>query len=207
MAKVLMIKAHPHVEESISISVSDYFIEEYQKLHPEDEIIIHDLFSEKVPPLNDLTMQAWKHQRNGQPLSDGEKDILEKHNQWLNEFLGADKYVFVNPMYNFFIPAEMKQYLDIIAVPRKTFKYTENGPVGLLENRKALHIQSAGSVYHGTDLEKFDFGGNYLKLALQLFGVTDFTSLYIEGVDQHFDQRQQIKADAMHDAAKIAKEF
>lgn len=70
-----------------------------------------------------------------------------------------------------------------------------------------MHIQSAGSVYHGTDLEKFDFGGNYLKLALQLFGVTDFTSLYIEGVDQHFDQRQQIKADAMHDAAKIAKEF
>lgn len=108
MAKVLMIKAHPHVEESISISVGDYFIKEYQKLHPEDEIIIHDLFSEKVPPLNDLTMQAWKHQRNGQPLSDEEKDILEKHNQWLNEFLEADKYVFVNPMYNFFIPAEMK---------------------------------------------------------------------------------------------------
>ena len=53
-------------------------------------------------------MQAWKHQRNGQPLSDEEKDILEKHNQWLNEFLEADKYVFVNPMYNFFIPAEMK---------------------------------------------------------------------------------------------------
>ena len=207
MAKVLVIKAHPHVEDSVSISVADYFIKKYQKLHPDDEIITHDLYAEEVPPLNDTTMEAWKHQRNDQPLSDEEQKVIAAHNQWLNEFLEADKYVFVNPMYNFFLPAEMKQYVDIIAVPRKTFKYTEKGPVGLLENKKALHIQTAGSVYHGTPLEKFDFGGTYLKLALKLFGVDDFTDLYIEGVDQFRDQRDTIKEKAMQDAAKIAEKF
>ena len=77
----------------------------------------------------------------------------------------------------------------------------------LLENKKALHIQTAGSVYHGTPLEKFDFGGTYLKLALKLFGVDDFTDLYIEGVDQFRDRRDTIKEKAMQDAAKIAEKF
>lgn len=202
-----MIKAHPHVEESVSISVADHFMEKYQKLHPEDEIIIHDLYAEKVPPLNDTTMAAWKHQRNGEKLSPEEEEILTAHNKWLNEFLEADKYIFVNPMYNFFLPAELKQYIDIIAVPRKTFKYTEKGPVGLLKNKKAFHIQTAGSVYHGTPLEKFDFGGKYLQLALQLFGVEDFESLYIEGVDQFRDKREQIMEKAMNDADKIVEKF
>lgn len=207
MTKVLMIKAHPHTEESISISVGDYFIKKYKELNPEDEIIVRDLYAEKIPPLNDKTMSAWKHQREDQPLSAEEKQIIHEHNVWLNEFLEADKYVFVNPMYNFFLPAEMKQYMDIIAVPRKTFVYTKNGPVGLLKNKKALHIQTAGSVYENTPLEKFDFGKNYLKLALKLFGVSDFEGLYIEGVDQFSDQHNQIKQKAMQDADKIAERF
>ena len=61
MTKVLVIKAHPHAEDSISISVADYFIKKYRELHPDDEIITHDLYAEKVPPLNDTTMKAWKH--------------------------------------------------------------------------------------------------------------------------------------------------
>lgn len=207
MAKLLVIEAHPHVEDSVSISVAEHFIQKYRSLHPDDEIATRDLYAEKVPALDDSTMSAWKHQRSGQSLSSKEQEIITTHNEWLNEFLEADKYVFVNPMYNFFLPAEMKQYVDIIAVPRKTFKYTDQGPVGLLRDKKALHIQTAGSVYHGTPLEKFDFGGTYLKLALKLFGVDDFVDLYIEGVDQFKEQRNTIKKKAMKDVEKIAETF
>lgn len=207
MVKVLVIEAHPHVTDSVSISIAKNFIQKYSALHPDDEIFIRDLYAEKIPALDDSTMEAWKHQRNGESLSGQEQKIIAEHNEWLNEFLTADKYVFVNPMYNFFLPAEMKQYIDIIAVPRKTFKYTKQGPIGLLKNKKALHIQTAGSVYHGTSLEKFDFGGTYLKLALQLFGVIDFTSFYVEGIDQFKERRDTIKAKAMQDIVKIAETF
>ena len=77
-----------------------------------------------------------------------EKTLLKRHEEWLAEFINADKYVFVNPMYNHFLPAEMKQYLDLTAVAHQTFKYTSKGPVDLLEGKKALHIQAAGSEYH-----------------------------------------------------------
>lgn len=64
-----------------------------------------------------------------------DKNLLHRHEEYLEEFLSADKYVFVNPMYNGFVTAELKQYIDVIAVPRKLFRYTENGPIGLLEGK------------------------------------------------------------------------
>ena len=70
-----------------------------------------------------------------------------------------------------------------------------------------MHIQTAGSLYHGTELEKFDMGGIYLKSALKLFGIDDFTELYIEGVDRFRDQHDLIKKNAMQNAAKIAMNF
>ena len=207
MAKLLVIKAHPHVEKSTSITVGDYFIEQYKKFHPEDKIIVRDLYAAPVPPINNTTVQAWKHQRQNQPLTNEEQQLISEHNQWLQEFMDADKFVFVNPMYNLFIPAEMKQYIDVIAVPRKTFKYTEHGPVGLLHNKKILHIQSAGNVYHGTPLEKYDIGNQYLRGVAMLCGITDFTSIYVEGIDKNPAERDTIIKEAEKEAQSIAKDF
>ena len=53
MVKVLIIEAYPHVGESISISVVDYFIKKYREFNPADEVVIHDLYAEKVPALNE----------------------------------------------------------------------------------------------------------------------------------------------------------
>lgn len=49
-------------------------------------------------------------------MTDEEKQLLQHHAEWLAEFVSADKYVFINPMYNHFLPAEMKEYLDLTAV-------------------------------------------------------------------------------------------
>ncbi len=54
----------------------------------------------------------------------------------LETFMNADRYVFVTPMWNFSYPPVVKAYLDNVAIAGKTFKYTENGPVGLLEGKK-----------------------------------------------------------------------
>lgn len=59
MSKVLVIKAHPHTDKSVSLTVGNAFVKAYQKSHPNDEIIIRDLYAnDGVPPLNDVTMSA-----------------------------------------------------------------------------------------------------------------------------------------------------
>ncbi|MBB1079197.1 NAD(P)H-dependent oxidoreductase [Limosilactobacillus sp. STM2_1] len=228
MSTLLVIQAHPHTEKSLSLAVGNKFVETYRATHPNDKVIIRDLYKGAgVPPLNDLTMEAWRKQKFGEPMTKEETDLLKRHEEWLNEFINADKYVFINPMYNHFLPAEMKQYLDLTAVAHKTFKYTSNGSVGLLKGKKALHIQAAGSEYHKDGkwgIVKFlfrkmlgiksnessalmDLGDLYLTNMMKFYGVTDMDKIFIEGADAYRDQRQQILNRAMKEAEKMAPKF
>lgn len=228
MTTLLVIQAHPHTSQSLSLTVGKQFVDTYKATHPDDQVIIRDLYADGgVPPLNDLTMEAWRKQKFGEEMTAAEQDLLKRHEEWLTEFINADKYVFINPMYNHFLPAEMKQYLDLTAVAHKTFRYTSNGPVGLLTGKKALHIQAAGSEYHqggkwGTikflikqalgiknkeSSALMDLGDIYLTKTLEFYGVTDVEKLFIEGADAHRDQRQAILNNALAEAKSMAKAF
>ncbi|MBD5429551.1 NAD(P)H-dependent oxidoreductase [Lactobacillus sp.] len=228
MSKVLIIQAHPHIDNSLSLTVGNKFIEEYKKNNPNDTIILRDLYDkEGVPPLNDVTMAAWKKQKNGQTLTVQESKMIERHNEWLDEFINADKYVFINPMYNHFLPAEMKQYLDLTAIARKTFKYTPKGSVGLLKNKKAIHIQASGSVYHKGGkwgVVKFfvkkafhisskdscavmDLGSLYLQNMLKFYGINDIDQIYVEGADAYSKKRPVILKTGLKEAVDKAKRF
>lgn len=228
MSTVLVVQAHPHIENSLSLTVGKQFVDSYRQSHPDDQVIIRDLYAKGgIPPLNDVTMAAWRKQKFDEPLTEEEKALLNRHQEWLAEFMGADKYVFINPMYNHFLPAEMKQYLDLTAVAHKTFKYTSKGSVGLLTGKKAIHIQAAGSEYHASGkwgIVKFllkralginskescalmDLGDTYLTNMLKFYGVTDVQKLFIEGADAHHDRRQSILDRALNQANAMASDF
>lgn len=209
MTKLLMINAHPHTTvPSASLTVAASFKTAYQQAHPTDEIITRDLYQDGVPALNDTTFEAWRKQKYGEDLTAAEADLLSRHAAWLDEFLAADKLVFVNPMYNHFLPAELKQYLDLTAVARKTFKYTATGPVGLLTDKRALHIQAAGGYYHqADDHNQVESGDPYLRDMLALYGIQDYRTIFIEGLDQFPEQRDQTIANAKATAEKLAADF
>lgn len=228
MSTILVIKAHPHTSKSLSLTVGEKFIESYKLSNPNDKIIIRDLYAgEGVPPLNGGTMEAWRKQKFGEEMTPEEKDLLNRHAQWLKEFTDADKYVFINPMYNHFLPAELKQYLDLTAVAHKTFKYTKNGPVGLLKGKKVMHIQAAGGLYHNegkwgivkfvvkkvlgiknnTNSALMDVGSLYLVNMMKFYGINDVDSIYIEGADSKPNDYSKILDNALSLAVKKAKTF
>ena len=209
MTKLLMINAHPHTTvPSASLTVAASFKTAYQQTHPNDEITTRDLYQDGVPALNDTTFEAWRKQKYGEELTSVEAELLSRHAAWLAEFLAADKIVFVNPMYNHFLPAELKQYLDLTAVARKTSKYTVNGPVGLLPDKHVLHIQAAGGYYHQPDQHnQVEAGDPYLRGMMQLYGIQDYRTIFIEGLDQFPEQREQAITAAQVAAEKLAGEF
>ena len=65
----------------------------------------------------------------------------------LETFMNADRYVFVTPMWNFSYPPVVKAYLDNVAIAGKTFKYTENGSVGLLEGKSTSHSSNRWRIF------------------------------------------------------------
>ncbi|KAG0920427.1 hypothetical protein G6F32_015605 [Rhizopus arrhizus] len=67
--------------------------------------------------------------------------------QVMQQFLDADIVVIGAPMYNFSIPSTLKAWIDRVAVAGRTFKYTENGPVGLAGGKRVIIASSRGGIY------------------------------------------------------------
>ncbi len=211
MATVLYITAHPHDHQaSFSMAVGKEFIEAYREANPTDEIIHLDLYKTDIPHIDADVFSGWGKLQSGSSfdqLSDAEKAKVARLNEIVGQYVAADKYVYVSPMWNFSFPPILKAYIDAICVSGKTFKYTENGPVGLLTDKKAIHIQASGGVYTEGPAASFESGHSYLSKIMQFHGVPSFEGIFVEGMAAMPDQAQSIKEKAIAQAKEAAKRF
>ncbi|MCX0378856.1 FMN-dependent NADH-azoreductase [Clostridium perfringens] len=198
MSKVLYIKANIKNEgESRTFKVSDSFVEEYKKNNPEDEIITLDLYKENIDFL--------RHDDLGKLF--GPKDEESKNNSILKyayEFADADKYIIAAPMWNLSFPAILKAYIDYVSVSGITFKYTAEGPVGLLNNKKAVHIVSRGGAY---DNSPYEMGDRYLRTILGFFGIKDIETIAIDNLDVIGVNVEEKVEEGIEKATSLAKKF
>lgn len=198
MSKVLYIKANiKKGGESRTFKVADSFIEEYKKNNPEDEIVVLDLYKENIDFLRTEDLGGIF----------GPKDETSKHHPILKyayQFADADKYIIAAPMWNLSIPAILKAYIDYISVTGITFKYTEKGPVGLLKNKKAVHIVSRGGEYNNTP---YEMGDRYLRTILGFFGIQEVETIAVENVDVMGVDLQEKMEDGIKRAQLIAQKF
>ncbi len=198
MSKVLYIKANIKNEgESRTFKVSDSFVEEYKKNNPEDEIIILDLNKENIDFLraDDLGKLF------------GPKDEESKNNSILKyayQFADSDKYIIAAPMWNLSFPAILKAYIDYVSVSGITFKYTAEGPVGLLNNKKAVHIVSRGGGY---DNSPYEMGDRYLRTILGFFGIKDIETIGIDNLDVIGVNVEEKVEEGIEKATSLAKKF
>ncbi|WP_255993493.1 NAD(P)H-dependent oxidoreductase [Clostridium perfringens] len=198
MSKVLYIKANIKNEgESRTFKVSDSFVEEYKRNNPEDEIITLDLYKENIDFLrvDDLGKLF------------GPKDEESKNDSILKyayEFADADKYIIAAPMWNLSFPAILKVYIDYVSVSGITFKYTAEGPVGLLNNKKAVHIVSRGGAY---DNSPYEMGDRYLRTILGFFGIKDIETIAIDNLDVIGVNVEEKVEEGIKKATSLAKKF
>ncbi|MDR6832804.1 MULTISPECIES: NAD(P)H-dependent oxidoreductase [unclassified Sphingopyxis] len=104
--------------------------------------------------------------------SDDQRAVLAHSDELIAELEAADTIVIGVPVYNFAIPAALKAWIDQIARARRTFRYTETGPEGLLTGKKAYLVVASGGVPVGSD---YDFATGYLRHVLGFVGITDVT--------------------------------
>ncbi|MBO1198902.1 FMN-dependent NADH-azoreductase [Staphylococcus simiae] len=208
MTKLLYITAHPFDElVSNSMAGGKAFIEAYQENHPKDEVKHIDLFEEYIPLIDKDVLTGWGKAANGESLTQEEQTKIDRLSDILEDFLSADKYVFVTPMWNLSSPPVVKAYIDAVCVAGKTFKYTSEGAVGLLTDKKALHIQSRGGYYtEGPEAEK-EMGDRYLRTVLTFLGVSSYTTLAIEGHNAEPHKAEEIKIAGINEAKELGKTF
>ena len=95
---------------------------------------------------------------------------LELSDALIEEIKAADVIVIGVPIYNFGVPASLKAWVDQIARAGVTFRYTENGPQGLLDGKRAIIALASGGTAIGSDI---DFASGYLRHIMGFIGITE----------------------------------
>ncbi|TRL35586.1 FMN-dependent NADH-azoreductase [Rhizobium straminoryzae] len=117
-----------------------------------------------------------------------EKDTSDR---LVAQFLASDVIVIGAPMYNFSVPTQLKAWLDRIAQPGKTFKYTETGPIGLADGKRVIIASGRGGFYLEGPLVQLDFQESYLKAFFGFLGIHDVRFVRAEGASRGEEIRQK----------------
>ena len=122
----------------------------------------------------------------------------------LDEFLAADTIVIGAPMYNFTIPTQLKAWFDRIAIAGKTFSYTENGPEGLVGDKRVIIALARGGLYgEGSPSASFEFVERYLRAAFNFLGIEP-EFVVAEGLAISSEQRQASISQALDVTLRLA---
>ncbi|GKX61815.1 FMN-dependent NADH-azoreductase [Pragia fontium] len=177
MSNVLVIKSSILSNFSQSNILADFFVEQWRQEHPSDVITVRDLAANPIPVLDGELVGALRP--SDQTLTARQQEALALSDTLIEELQSNDIIVMGVPMYNFNISTQLKNYFDLIARAGVTFRYTENGPVGLVTGKKVYILTSRGGIHKDSPT---DLVAPYLKLFLGFIGITDVEFVYQEGV-------------------------
>ena len=200
--RVLAVNASGRSAASVTRQLSRDLIAALDDRYGNVEVTSRDL-ADGVPFVD----QAWI-EANFTPAesrSAEHREALAYSDSLVEELQQADIVVIGAPIYNFSIPASLKAWIDMIARARLSFRYTENGPEGLLKDKKAYLVVATGGVPVGSPV---DFATPYLRHVLSFVGITDVEIIAAEKLntqaDDAMDAARARIAEVVHLSPKAA---
>ena len=188
---ILQINSSARTVGSHSTRLADDVVAAPASRPPRGTLTLRDLGRTPHPALDEATLQALftpADQRSpAQAARVAQDDAL------IAEVQAADVLVLGVPMYNFGVPAALKNWIDAIARAGVTFKYTDKGPLGLLAGKKVYVTLARGGLYRDTPA---DTQVPYLKTVLGFLGMTDIQFVYAEGLAMGPEAEQKALASA-----------
>ena len=177
MTTVLKINSSIHGDAGQSSQLASQYIEALREREPALRVIERDLSRDTPPHLTAERFQAFLSK--AEERDPGQQAAAEYSDELIAELRAADVLVIGAPMYNFGIPSQLKAWFDHVARAGVTFRYTDKGPVGLLNGKKAVVFSTRGGVYAGTGR---DTETAYLRQFLAFLGIGEVEFVYAEGL-------------------------
>ncbi len=206
MKTLLQINASMFSGGGESTRLADAFVTAWKAQHPDATVIVRDLGRDPVPHLTAERVAAFMAKPDARDAE--QRAVVAYSDALIDELRRADVVVIGLPMYNFGVPSPLKAYFDHVARAGVTFRYTENGPVGLLTGKRAQVFATRGGLYAGTPL---DTQSAYVRDFLRFVGIADVDFVYAEGLalgDAHkakaIGAANEAIARLAHDELKIA---
>jgi FMN-dependent NADH-azoreductase len=180
MSKTLVLKSSILGEYSQSAKLIDYMIERAGA----ERVQIRDLAAEPLPMLDGAGAMAL---RGGEQLSEQQQALLALSDGLVEELQAADTLIIAAPMYNFHIPVQLKAWIDLVCRAGVTFRYTEQGPEGLVKGKKAVVVTTRGGMHKDSPT---DLITPYLRTVLGFIGITEVEFVYAEALNMGEDAQK-----------------
>jgi len=203
MTTVLNVQSSPAKAGSASRATSQAFIDGLLAAEPDAEVLTVDLVDNPPAHFGPDQLRAFFA-----PDAEGSPDMkaaLAASDSYLAQLEKADVIVLGAPMHNFSVASTLKAWIDNILRVGKTFRYTETGPVGLVDGaKKVVIVISSGAVYSEGPMAGCDHCGQYLKDILGIIGLHDVTIIRAEGLAYGPEAAEAAMARARADAEALA---
>lgn len=171
MTKLLVVETSPRGDYSVSRNMTRHFVADWRAAHPDGEVVERDLMETELPFVTAPWLQAYF--TPAEQHSPEMKEALSLSDELVSEILVAEHLVIATPVYNYNVPAALKAWVDHIVRKGMTLGFDGNG---LVTGKKATVLLASGGVYtEGSPIRDRDIATQYLRLILNVIGITDVT--------------------------------
>lgn len=193
MSRILYLQNSLFGADGQSSRLALAFIDGYREQHPGTEVVTRDLITDGVPHL-DLE-RAGALRGFSDDLNDAQRAVLAQSDILVRELREADLVVIGMPMYNFGAPTQFKAWIDHIARAGVTFKYTDSGSVGLIDDKPVRVFAAHGGQHAG---QPYETTTAFVKQIFGFMGIQDVRFIYAEGLNMgdEISQRGLARAEA-----------
>ena len=196
---ILQINSSARSNQSHSSRIAGEIVARLRHAHPDAALLLRDLGHEPHPELGETALQALFTPAAERTTEQAERVALDDAR--IAEVQAADVLVLGVPMYNFGVPAQLKNWIDAIARAGVTFRYGANGAEGLLKGKKVIVALTRGGLYRNTPA---DTQVPYLRTVLGFLGMTDIEFIYAEGQAMGAASEQAAFASAREQIGELA---
>lgn len=183
-----------------SSQLADQFSHAWLTRNPDGRVIVRDLSRFPIPHLTAERFAAFG--MKPEERTEAQRAIVAESDELIDELRAADTILFAVPMYNFSVPSTLRSYFDHVARAGVTFRYTANGPEGLLTGKKVYAFITRGGIYaSGADTQT-----PYLRQFLGFIGLTDIEFVYAEGLAYADGTREKSLAAVTHTMAGLLEQ-
>jgi FMN-dependent NADH-azoreductase len=173
---ILIVSSSANGKGSVSNGLVAGFVDTVRAANPAAHVVLRDVGANPLPHLTADTVAAIK----GEPATDAELEARALSDALIDELQAADTIVIASPMYNFGMSSTLKSWFDHVLRAGMTFRYTSDGPEGLLKGRKAVVIESRAGFYSEGDGGAMDGQEPHIRILLGFMGIDDVTFVRAE---------------------------
>ena len=180
MKRILHLLSSIQGNQSYSIKLGHAIIDKIQDKYPGSVVEELNLVDIEIPHLNPAILRTFFIP--GDQLTAEEKESVRFSDEAVQQLFASDIIVIGAPLYNFTIHTSLKAWIDHVTRFGLTFGYGENGPVGMVTDKKIYVAMSSGGIFSEGPGKANDFVAPYLKSFLGFLGMTDLTVFRAEGL-------------------------